>query len=222
MGQVLTHQWAGGSQRRRSLLPQGAAAFLLTQLGQRGLDVVLREEEVLPAVTNALTAPAEVWGGDRGAEGPCSHPNTGRDGARRARVWRCCPQAQLQPAPRSLTAAAPPAAGCRALRWAHFPPAEAARPGTSPPFSLLLIPCWRRVRPRGWQGRGSESRGAAGQPLNAPSPPAGGRGRGAGLCCLRAVERAVARRGCGASRGGRTRGRNPGGTARLEPPLPSR
>uniref|UniRef100_A0A8C3B5Y7 non-specific serine/threonine protein kinase n=1 Tax=Cairina moschata TaxID=8855 RepID=A0A8C3B5Y7_CAIMO len=38
----------------------GAAAFLLTQLGQRGLDVVLREEEVLPAVTNALTAPAEL------------------------------------------------------------------------------------------------------------------------------------------------------------------
>ncbi|KAM9189314.1 serine/threonine-protein kinase 36 isoform 2-T2 [Mergus octosetaceus] len=38
----------------------GAAAFLLTQLSQRGVDVVLREEEVLPAVTNALTAPAEL------------------------------------------------------------------------------------------------------------------------------------------------------------------
>ncbi|NWZ24404.1 STK36 kinase, partial [Asarcornis scutulata] len=38
----------------------GAAAFLLAQLSQRGVDVVLREEEVLPALTNALTAPAEL------------------------------------------------------------------------------------------------------------------------------------------------------------------
>ncbi|XP_068543305.1 serine/threonine-protein kinase 36 isoform X5 [Anas acuta] len=38
----------------------GAAAFLLAQLSQHGVDVVLGEEEVLPAVTNALTAPAEL------------------------------------------------------------------------------------------------------------------------------------------------------------------
>ncbi|NXI71378.1 STK36 kinase, partial [Anseranas semipalmata] len=38
----------------------GAAAFLLTQLSQHGVDVVLRGEDVLPAVTNALTAPAEL------------------------------------------------------------------------------------------------------------------------------------------------------------------
>ncbi|XP_035187121.1 serine/threonine-protein kinase 36 isoform X2 [Oxyura jamaicensis] len=38
----------------------GAAAFLLMQLSQRGVDAVLRGEEVLPAVTNALTAPAEL------------------------------------------------------------------------------------------------------------------------------------------------------------------
>uniref|UniRef100_A0A8B9DH38 non-specific serine/threonine protein kinase n=1 Tax=Anser cygnoides TaxID=8845 RepID=A0A8B9DH38_ANSCY len=38
----------------------GAAAFLLTQLSQHRVDAVLRGEEVLPAVTNALTAPAEL------------------------------------------------------------------------------------------------------------------------------------------------------------------
>ncbi|NXK54426.1 STK36 kinase, partial [Chauna torquata] len=38
----------------------GAAAFLLTQLSQHGVAMVLRGEEVLPAVTNVLTVPAEL------------------------------------------------------------------------------------------------------------------------------------------------------------------
>ncbi|NXC42459.1 STK36 kinase, partial [Penelope pileata] len=38
----------------------GAAAFLLTQLDQHGVPVVLEGEEVLPAVTNVLMAPAEL------------------------------------------------------------------------------------------------------------------------------------------------------------------
>ncbi|NXP54527.1 STK36 kinase, partial [Heliornis fulica] len=38
----------------------GAAAFLLTQLSQHGVAVELRGEEILPVVTNALTAPAEL------------------------------------------------------------------------------------------------------------------------------------------------------------------
>ena len=41
--------------------PQGAAAFLLTQLDQRGVPVALQGKEILPAVTNALMEPAEVW-----------------------------------------------------------------------------------------------------------------------------------------------------------------
>ncbi|NXY76235.1 STK36 kinase, partial [Glareola pratincola] len=38
----------------------GAAAFLLTQLSQHGVTLELRGEEILPVVTNALTAPAEL------------------------------------------------------------------------------------------------------------------------------------------------------------------
>ncbi|NXI91795.1 STK36 kinase, partial [Psophia crepitans] len=38
----------------------GAAAFLLTQLSQHGVALELRGEEILPVVTNALTAPAEL------------------------------------------------------------------------------------------------------------------------------------------------------------------
>ncbi|NWX69201.1 STK36 kinase, partial [Alca torda] len=38
----------------------GAAAFLLTQLSQHGVTLVLGGEEILPVVTNALTAPAEL------------------------------------------------------------------------------------------------------------------------------------------------------------------
>ncbi|XP_009323136.1 PREDICTED: serine/threonine-protein kinase 36, partial [Pygoscelis adeliae] len=37
----------------------GAAAFLLTQLSQHGVALELRGEEILPVVTNVLTAPAE-------------------------------------------------------------------------------------------------------------------------------------------------------------------
>lgn len=105
--------------------------------------------------------------------GPCSYPSTGEDGVRRVRVWCCCPQSQ-HPAPArptlSLTAAAPPANGCRSLRWAHFPPAEAARPGTSLPFSLCLVPCWHRVRPRDrGAGRGTDQNPGE-QPLDAHPP----------------------------------------------------
>ncbi|KFP21620.1 Serine/threonine-protein kinase 36, partial [Egretta garzetta] len=45
----------------------GAAAFLLTQLSQHGVAFELRGEEILPVVTNVLTAPAEVQDGGRGA-----------------------------------------------------------------------------------------------------------------------------------------------------------
>ncbi|NXH10510.1 STK36 kinase, partial [Bucco capensis] len=38
----------------------GAAAFLLMQLSQNGVTLELRGEEILPVVTNALTAPAEL------------------------------------------------------------------------------------------------------------------------------------------------------------------
>ncbi|NXN33241.1 STK36 kinase, partial [Nycticryphes semicollaris] len=38
----------------------GAAAFLLTQLSQHGVSLELRGEEILPAVTNALTTSAEL------------------------------------------------------------------------------------------------------------------------------------------------------------------
>ncbi|XP_026708770.1 serine/threonine-protein kinase 36 isoform X2 [Athene cunicularia] len=38
----------------------GAAAFLLTQLSQHGVFLELRREEILPVVTNAVTAPAEL------------------------------------------------------------------------------------------------------------------------------------------------------------------
>ncbi|NXJ59813.1 STK36 kinase, partial [Rostratula benghalensis] len=38
----------------------GAAAFLLAQLSQRGVTLELRAEEILPAVTNALTTSAEL------------------------------------------------------------------------------------------------------------------------------------------------------------------
>ncbi|XP_030341350.1 serine/threonine-protein kinase 36 isoform X2 [Strigops habroptila] len=38
----------------------GAAAFLLTQLSRHGVALELRGEEILPVVTNALTAPAEL------------------------------------------------------------------------------------------------------------------------------------------------------------------
>ncbi|NXP03486.1 STK36 kinase, partial [Thinocorus orbignyianus] len=38
----------------------GAAAFLLTQLSQRGVTLELGVEEILPVVTNALTTPAEL------------------------------------------------------------------------------------------------------------------------------------------------------------------
>ncbi|NXM70166.1 STK36 kinase, partial [Serilophus lunatus] len=38
----------------------GAAAFLLAQLSQHGLALELKGEEILPALTNALTAPAEL------------------------------------------------------------------------------------------------------------------------------------------------------------------
>ncbi|KAM7096896.1 serine/threonine-protein kinase 36 isoform 3-T4 [Ciconia maguari] len=38
----------------------GAAAFLLTQLSQHGVALDLEGEEILPVVTNALTAPAEL------------------------------------------------------------------------------------------------------------------------------------------------------------------
>ncbi|NXL42919.1 STK36 kinase, partial [Podilymbus podiceps] len=38
----------------------GAAAFLLTQLSHRGVVLELRGEEILPVVTNVLTAPAEL------------------------------------------------------------------------------------------------------------------------------------------------------------------
>ncbi|KAF1545877.1 Serine/threonine-protein kinase 36, partial [Eudyptula albosignata] len=38
----------------------GAAAFLLTQLSQHGVALELRGEEILPVVTNMLTAPAEL------------------------------------------------------------------------------------------------------------------------------------------------------------------
>ncbi|XP_068804998.1 serine/threonine-protein kinase 36 [Struthio camelus] len=38
----------------------GAAAFLLTQLSQHGVTTALKGEEILPAVMNALTAPAEL------------------------------------------------------------------------------------------------------------------------------------------------------------------
>ncbi|NXL30182.1 STK36 kinase, partial [Glaucidium brasilianum] len=38
----------------------GAAAFLLTQLSQHGVLLELRREEILPVVTNAMTAPAEL------------------------------------------------------------------------------------------------------------------------------------------------------------------
>ncbi|NXQ83397.1 STK36 kinase, partial [Nyctibius grandis] len=38
----------------------GAAAYLLTQLSQRGVALELEGEEILPVVTNALTAPAEL------------------------------------------------------------------------------------------------------------------------------------------------------------------
>ncbi|NXE78617.1 STK36 kinase, partial [Cochlearius cochlearius] len=38
----------------------GAAAFLLTQLSQHGVALELRGEEILPVVTNVLTAPAEL------------------------------------------------------------------------------------------------------------------------------------------------------------------
>ncbi|XP_025950899.2 serine/threonine-protein kinase 36 isoform X1 [Dromaius novaehollandiae] len=38
----------------------GAAAFLLTQLSQHGVTMALREEEILPAVRNALTAPTKL------------------------------------------------------------------------------------------------------------------------------------------------------------------
>uniref|UniRef100_A0A8C0FF49 non-specific serine/threonine protein kinase n=1 Tax=Bubo bubo TaxID=30461 RepID=A0A8C0FF49_BUBBB len=38
----------------------GAAAFLLTQISQHGVALELRREEILPVVTNAVTAPAEL------------------------------------------------------------------------------------------------------------------------------------------------------------------
>ncbi|NXH26746.1 STK36 kinase, partial [Myiagra hebetior] len=38
----------------------GAAAFLLAQLSQQGVALELKREKILPAVTNALTAPAEM------------------------------------------------------------------------------------------------------------------------------------------------------------------
>ncbi|NXO91353.1 STK36 kinase, partial [Certhia brachydactyla] len=38
----------------------GAAAFLLAQLSQHGVALELKREEILPVVTNALTAPAEL------------------------------------------------------------------------------------------------------------------------------------------------------------------
>ncbi|NWT11625.1 STK36 kinase, partial [Vireo altiloquus] len=38
----------------------GAAAFLLAQLSQRGVALELKREKILPVVTNALTAPAEL------------------------------------------------------------------------------------------------------------------------------------------------------------------
>ncbi|XP_075368765.1 serine/threonine-protein kinase 36 isoform X4 [Mycteria americana] len=52
----------------------GAAAFLLTQLSQHGVALDLEGEEILLVATNALTAPAEVWDGDRRAVEPCCHP----------------------------------------------------------------------------------------------------------------------------------------------------
>uniref|UniRef100_A0A8B9GBC9 non-specific serine/threonine protein kinase n=1 Tax=Amazona collaria TaxID=241587 RepID=A0A8B9GBC9_9PSIT len=48
-------------------VPQGAAAFLLTQLSQHGVALELGRKEILLVVTNALTAPAEVRDSDRGA-----------------------------------------------------------------------------------------------------------------------------------------------------------
>ncbi|XP_041896544.1 serine/threonine-protein kinase 36 isoform X1 [Corvus kubaryi] len=39
----------------------GAAAFLLAQLSQHGVALELKGEKILPGVTNALTAPAELW-----------------------------------------------------------------------------------------------------------------------------------------------------------------
>ncbi|XP_032919937.1 serine/threonine-protein kinase 36 isoform X3 [Catharus ustulatus] len=49
----------------------GAAAFLLAQLSQHGVALELKREKILPVVTNALTAPAEVWDGDRETGDPC-------------------------------------------------------------------------------------------------------------------------------------------------------
>ncbi|XP_063256812.1 serine/threonine-protein kinase 36 isoform X2 [Prinia subflava] len=48
----------------------GAAAFLLAQLSQHGVALELKKEKILPVVTNVLTAPAEVWDGDREAGDP--------------------------------------------------------------------------------------------------------------------------------------------------------
>uniref|UniRef100_A0A8C6JST8 non-specific serine/threonine protein kinase n=1 Tax=Melopsittacus undulatus TaxID=13146 RepID=A0A8C6JST8_MELUD len=67
-------RWKSPKGAELFLVPQGAAAFLLTQLSQHGVALELRGKEFLLVVTNVLTAPAEVWDSDRGAGEPCYHP----------------------------------------------------------------------------------------------------------------------------------------------------